>query len=998
MQKKRILSWLMTAALALSLVPATALAADTTGGDLYVLMNIPYADFYQAELATGNSVKVDAVTSATLAKTRTGSLVGGSYHVDAKGSDITGITFPVKVKDKSALASYKQVTDTDSVTIEVTNRGQTSSTTYAGKDALFENDSYAYYVLEETPSYYKELTVENGEVSFGKVVGTTTTSSAKAELSTTSSYGDYQITIDESFPVTANDTIYAVILSTKEGSSYGLRHLENIWRGTSLAFSTGFTTQVHGSPTASDHYKAIMGQTINQITYYTAKGIYTLSTDLYVPVKTQTDFAVADADISAGTAAVTQAGTMYNTYTCSDKGITYASGSLQWDANQVQPGTYTLTASDSTGEYAPVTTTFTLSTKTAVAKYDASAKAVVKADNSSDSALANYLKNLSSVKVDGKDYAASGRGAVSIIGQDGALNLNAASGETYLFGKGTHTVEVTSVGYPALSFQVTVAAGDSKAAPIEIDSAEKLAKIGDNLSACYQLTADIDLGNTTWTPIGAFVPAGTEGEDAETPNPAYAFSGTFDGNGKTISNLTVSSDMIAGLFGCVAGGTIQDLTVENATVTGSCMVGAVVGYAYDTVVENVALKASGSQSNTVTCIVSPSMGTAPNMVAGIVGAGMDSTLTNCTVENTTLTANGLEKAATWGDNVHDIGLVGGGLENCTLTGCSASNSTVTINGVYAYGIGGLAGCAMTADRVEDCSVNKVTINVTGDSAYLVGGLLGYTGRDGGETTQLTNCDASGVTLTVGDNASRIGGLVGGGFYLEIYKDYFPVPTSYEVDAESSVTNSVITAGSGSTYLGAVAGYVDAGSKVSATTQGVQVPTTITFTDVAADAYYANAVQWAVEQGVTNGTSATKFSPNASCTRAQVVTFLWRAMGSPEPTGTSTTFSDVAAGTYYTKAVQWAVEQGITNGTSATKFSPEQTVTRGQVVTFLWRLADQPAASGSTFTDVAANAYYADAVQWAVEQEITNGTSTTKFSPESACTRGQIVTFLYRDLA
>ena len=93
-----------------------------------------------------------------------------------------------------------------------------------------------------------------------------------------------------------------------------------------------------------------------------------------------------------------------------------------------------------------------------------------------------------------------------------------------------------------------------------------------------------------------------------------------------------------------------------------------------------------------------------------------------------------------------------------------------------------------------------------------------------------------------------------------------------------------------------------------------------------------------------------------------------------------------------------MEQGITNGTSATKFSPEQTVTRGQVVTFLWRLADQPAASGSTFPDVAANAYYADAVRWAVEQEITNGTSTTKFSPESACTRGQIVTFLYRDLA
>ena len=171
-----------------------------------------------------------------------------------------------------------------------------------------------------------------------------------------------------------------------------------------------------------------------------------------------------------------------------------------------------------------------------------------------------------------------------------------------------------------------------------------------------------------------------------------------------------------------------------------------------------------------------------------------------------------------------------------------------------------------------------------------------------------------------------------------------------------------------------------------------------FTDVPADAYYADAVKWAVEKGITNGLTATTFGPNNSCTRGQMVTFLWRAAGSPAATGTNS-FSDVASGEYYYNAVLWAVEKGITNGTSATTFSPNATVNRGQTVTFLYRYAESPAATGtSSFTDVAADAFYADAVKWAVAEEITNGTSSTTFSPASNCTRGQIVTFLYRQMA
>ena len=169
-----------------------------------------------------------------------------------------------------------------------------------------------------------------------------------------------------------------------------------------------------------------------------------------------------------------------------------------------------------------------------------------------------------------------------------------------------------------------------------------------------------------------------------------------------------------------------------------------------------------------------------------------------------------------------------------------------------------------------------------------------------------------------------------------------------------------------------------------------------FKDVANDSYYYDAVQWAVEQGITEGTSIETFSPHASCTRAQTVTFLWRAAGSPEPTGTVNPFSDLSPNAYYYKAVLWGVENGITQGTSTDTFSPDATVTRGQTVTFLHRAAGAPSHGGnSAFLDISDNDYYFDAVAWAAENGITSGTGNGKFSPDADCTRGQIVTLLYR---
>ena len=171
-----------------------------------------------------------------------------------------------------------------------------------------------------------------------------------------------------------------------------------------------------------------------------------------------------------------------------------------------------------------------------------------------------------------------------------------------------------------------------------------------------------------------------------------------------------------------------------------------------------------------------------------------------------------------------------------------------------------------------------------------------------------------------------------------------------------------------------------------------------FADVAEDAYYYAPVQWAVANNITNGMDASHFAPDGTCTRAQIVTFLWRASGSPAPTSYYSPFSDVPAGQWYSEAVLWAVEKGITTGTSATTFSPDAGCTRGQVATFLWRSQTLPASvmPVNSFTDIDPNAYYYNAVLWAVENGITNGTSTTTFSPDATCTRGQIVTFLYRN--
>ena len=448
---------------------------ESTGADYkYLLVNIPYAEFYRADL--NNDKSVDAFTSATKNKTRTGSLAGGSYHVNADGTDITGVTFPV-VMSQADFEKFKagktEITEKSSVKITVTNRGKTNTMTYTGKDALFESDSYAYYVLSEAPAFYKAATVdENGNAVFGKVQGMSAAlNGVKVSLQTESRYGDYQLNLkDDSNTISGSTKVYGVILHTKEGSDYGLRHLENIWRGTELAFCTGFTTAVHGCDTSSAHYKAIMGQTITQITYLTDAGIYTIDTELYVPKKFSHTFSVADADIAAKTTEITASGFPLGydaVFTVKDSSgedvtanFTVTGTALTWDTPPKQ-GTYTLTESDGKGVYAPSSASFTLTTSAMPAAYDNSTLSLKAADNATAQELAGYLAAISSVKVGETTYSATSRGAVTVINENGFLDLTAKIGNAYVFadlaeGK-TYEVTVIATGYSTeLIFTVTI--------------------------------------------------------------------------------------------------------------------------------------------------------------------------------------------------------------------------------------------------------------------------------------------------------------------------------------------------------------------------------------------------------------------------------------------------------------------------------------------------------------------------------------------------------------
>ena len=315
----------------------------------YVLMNIPYGEFYKAELGE-HAAAVDAVSSATKNKTRIGTLAGGSYHVNPDGSDITGVTYPVRVKT-SDLSGLKQVTDSDSVSITVNKKGKDETTTYTGREALFESASYSYYALSSTPSYYKEATLTDGKWTFGKATGSASEDTATiAKFKTSGHHADYEIKID-SDKIEKGQKVYAVVLTDTEGNTYGLHHVTEIWRATELGFESD---------------SALVGKTISAVTYYTDDGVIklNLAEKLYVPAHAATVEA-AEADFSSGETTVSFSKDLpsdfdaeYSVTVNGEKSDFFQynpeTRKVTWNADAEAPsGTYQLVITDKSGVYAP---------------------------------------------------------------------------------------------------------------------------------------------------------------------------------------------------------------------------------------------------------------------------------------------------------------------------------------------------------------------------------------------------------------------------------------------------------------------------------------------------------------------------------------------------------------------------------------------------------------------------------------------------------------------
>lgn len=338
-----------------------------------------------------------------------------------------------------------------------------------------------------------------------------------------------------------------------------------------------------------------------------------------------------------------------------------------------------------------------------------------------------------------------------------------------------------------------------------------------------------------------------------------------------------------------------------------------------------------------------------------------------TNQTTTLTAtvnpsNAAVRDVTWASSDTNVARVNVAGATCEVTAVGVGTATITVTTADGNHT---ASCTVTVTRASSSSGSHTTYYPVNTPVKSEGGSV--------VVSQKSASKGSAVTVTVTPESG------------------YQVSSVQAVDKDGK--KLTLTDKGDGKYS-----FVMPGSKVevSASFAQVQKPEeTSPYRDVSKDSYYYDAVQWASNKGITNGVSDGVFAPDWVCTRGQIVTFLWRSVGSPASKTAEIPFADVAEDAYYAQAVLWAVENGITKGTSETTFSPDQTCTRAHAVAFLYRLAGSPAVTGSSFQDVAADAYYNAAVAWAVQQGITKGTSETTFSPNETCTRAQIVTFLYR---
>ena len=790
---KKLLSMLLALCLSAALmVPAMA---EDKGA--YVMMNIPYADFYAAE----SDVAVDAMTSATLMKPRAGALVGGSYHVDPEGSDISGVIFPVYVEDISALANLGgvEITDDSSVDITVTLKGEEQTATYTGMDALFEAPDYSWYLLNEQPALYKTLTVGDA-IYFSAIEGEPEAIEATASI-IYDKHADIVIRMDGLDEALGEDTpVSGIVLVADDDTRVGLAHLANFWRRAEI-----------GMRLDDPAYAALKGKSIDKIEYITASGLYEIDVDIPV-IEDERLIALAGTYIE-----------LFPEFAREDLKDYWMECIKAWNVDdEAAEGYYQMLTGMFMGR---------LYGQEAVDAYSANPEAML-FDCYFENGVAKFTiagNEIAGVDAEGNElfrhaYAYVDDMTVTYFGQEmenylhiyktedadaGVFTYFAFSDDTlaetqhieFRYGETLDDMANYSEGQYAywlasgtldgykdsmlqdcikLFVDENVGEGQSEAAEaepeasadaIEISTAEELAAINDNLSGNYVLTADIDLsGYENFPMIGTYVmdENSAEGED---PIPEMAFTGSFDGNGHTISNLNIdaSEDMThmfgVGLFACVAeGGSVRNVTLQNVNVKGMMLVGGAVGYAFHCTVDNVDLDVADPEGDRNT------LESTMVMVGGIVGGLTCSECVNCDVAYTDI-------IAAPGGN---CGILGGGFSKPVLENCTVSDSSITavLGEVPMFGmtegnwIGGLTGCVNLDDYdpaewyVKNCIVRDTQITVSGKGGF-VGGLTGSCGvvLDNAEAPRMLiqGCSIENVSIAVSDGVPYVGGFVGGGF-------------------------------------------------------------------------------------------------------------------------------------------------------------------------------------------------------------------------------------------
>ena len=811
MKVKKWLSLMMALCLAATVIAIPALA-ETNG--VYVLMNIPYADFYAAE---ADAAPVDAVTSATLMKPRAGALAGGSYHVDSEGSDITGVIYPVYVEDASALETLggEEITDESRVEITVTLKGEEQTAVYEGRDALFEAPSYSWYALTEAPTLYKTLSLD-GAPTFGAINAEAQQIDADAAI-VYDKHADIVVRVDGLDAALGEDApVSGIVLVADDGTRVGLRHIAEFWRRAQIGL------KLDGSA-----YAALAGKRIRTIEYITPDGVYAVDADIPV-IEDERLIALAGTYVE-----------LFPEFAREDLKDYWMECIKAWNVeDEAAEGYYQMLTGMFLGR---------LYGQEAVDAYGANPESMM-FDCFFENGIARLTVSgdeISGVDAEGNElfrhtYAYVGDDTVTYFGQEmpaqmhlyrtedadaGMFTWFAFSDDTlgetqhieFRYGETADNMASYSDGDYAYWLpagildgykdsmiqdciklfvdenvgedQAEAAEGDAEAeAPaageaaaeddvIEIDSAEALAAVNDNLSGHYVLTADIDLENVEWTPIGAYAPSGESEEEQEIPAQDMAFTGTFDGQGHTIYNLTVNQPegWAKGLFGCAANAWIGNFTVENASVDAQLMGSDVVGYAFCSTVSGVTLV-----NGKVTAHSGEMSG--EGMYGGIVGAGMGSMIENCAAHADIVLP----------DDTANAGIVGGGLEMTSVVGCTATGSVTA--GDNCYGLGGVSGCGFGAEQFTDCVAEDVTITA-GEGSFWIGGVTGYAGgfedpAAGIAVTVLTRCAARNVTVNVPEGSEGIGDIVGAGFYNEQVAEAFGAPydqpTVYElVDCEAA---------------------------------------------------------------------------------------------------------------------------------------------------------------------------------------------------------------------